>query len=221
MVYEEWYRSIVSDLPAGPGRVLEIGSGAGFLPLIIKDVITSEVFPVPGIQVGLDACHLPFGSASLRAIVMTDVLHHIPKVRLFLCEASRCIRAGGRVVMVEPWHTRWSRWVYTKLHHEPFRPDADQWEFPVSGPLSAANGALPWILFDRDRSVFEAEYPQWRIVAIRPCMPFRYLLSGGVSQRALMPAWTFSLWRAVENGLRSWNQQLAMFARIVLERRPA
>jgi SAM-dependent methyltransferase len=221
MVYEEWYQSIANDLPTGSGQVLEIGSGAGFLPQIIPEVITSELFPVPDIQVVLDACRLPLASASLRAIVMTDVLHHIPEVRRFLAEASRCVRAGGRIVMVEPWHTRWSRWVYTRLHPEPFRPNAEQWEFPATGPLSGANGALPWILFDRDRSVFEAEYPQWRIATIQPCMPFRYLLSGGVSYRGLMPALTFSLWRGIESGLRPWNRWLAMFAKVVLERRPS
>jgi len=220
MLYEEWYQSIADELPPQPGRVVEVGSGGGFLLRMVPDVIASELFPVPDIQVVLDACLLPFASASLRAIVMTDVLHHIPRVRLFFSEASRCIRVGGSIVMIEPWHTRWSRWVYTKLHHEPFRPNAAQWEFPASGPLSGANGALPWILFDRDRSLFEAEYPQWRIGSIETCMPFRYLLSGGVSHRGLMPGWTFPLWRGVENGLRPWNRWLAMFAKIVLERRP-
>jgi hypothetical protein len=52
-------------------------------------------------------------------------------------------------------------------------------------------------------------------------MPFRYLISGGVSMRTLMPAWTFGLWRAVENALAPWSRHLGMFAQIVLERTDA
>jgi len=110
-------------------------------------VITSEYFYLSGIDLVLDGGYLPFKDGSLKAIVMTDVFHHLPKPRLFLCEASRCLSAGGVVVMVEPWVTAWSCLVYTKFHHEPFHPDAKQWEFEASSPLSGANGALPWIIF--------------------------------------------------------------------------
>ena len=121
--------------------------------------------------------------------------------------------------MVEPWVTAWSRLVYSKLHHEPFRPDANEWQFPSSGPLSGANGALPWIIFERDRSQFEREFPEFKIEFVELTMPFRYLVSGGVSMRALMPGWTFGLWRRLEHRLRSQLSQLAMFAYIVLRKR--
>jgi hypothetical protein len=47
-------------------------------------------------------------------------------------------------------------------------------------------------------------------------MPFRYLLSGGVSQRSLMPNWSFPLWRNIENFLQPWMRHLAMFALVAL-----
>ncbi len=118
--------------------------------------------------------------------------------------------------MIEPWVTKWSTQVFQRLHHEPFQPHAETWEFPSSGPLSGANGALPWIMFERDRSVFEQEFPEWRIRTIRPIMPFRYLVSGGVSLRQLMPAWSFNLWLGLERALSPWMHRLAMFANIVL-----
>jgi hypothetical protein len=118
--------------------------------------------------------------------------------------------------MIEPWVSHWSRFVYTHLHHEPFQPESPVWEFPSSGPLSGANGALPWIVFARDRRRFEAEFPQWQIEHVRPMMPFRYLLSGGVSLRPLTPAWSFGLWSAAESVLGPWERSLAMFAQITL-----
>ena len=118
--------------------------------------------------------------------------------------------------MIEPWVTGWSRLVYGHLHHEPFRPQAEEWGFPSSGPLSGANSALPWILFERDRDRFEQEFPQWEVREIQLIMPFRYLVSGGVSLRSLMPGWSFGLWRALEKVLLPWMDQWAMFALVTL-----
>jgi SAM-dependent methyltransferase len=217
-IYEEWYQSIAGSLPLGKGAVLELGSGAGFLDEFIPGLITSEIFECPGIAVVLDGLALPFADGALRAIVMTDVLHHLPQPQQFFSEAARCVRPGGAVVMIEPWVTPWSRLIYTWLHHEPFRPEAAEWEFPRGGPLSGANGALPWIVFERDRAKFEREFPEWQVNTIYPIMPFRYLVSGGVSLRSLMPGWAFGLWRGLEKALYPWMDKLAMFAQVVLRR---
>lgn len=217
-IYDEWYSIILSDLPTEGGSVLELGSGPGFLKDHVSDLITSEVFSCPGIMLVADGCNLPFSEGSLRGIVMTDVFHHLPDVERFFAEATRCIRPGGSIVMIEPWLSAWSRLVYTRLHHEPFQPDAEQWAFPSRGPLSDANGALPWIVFERDRPLFETKFPNLQIRAIEPFMPFRYLASGGVSMRTLMPSTTFAAWRLLETALQPWMRSLAMFAAIRLER---
>jgi SAM-dependent methyltransferase len=220
-IYQEWYAAIVAALPSGDGPVLELGSGGGFLEESLPGVITSELQASPHVAVVLDGHALPFTDGSLRAIAMIDVLHHLPECRRFLREAARCVRRGGRVVLIEPWVSGWSSIVYSRLHHEPFRPDAPEWEFPRGGPLSAANMALPWIMFVRDRARFEREFPQWRVVSLRPIMPLRYLVSGGVSMRGLMPGWTFGAWRLLERALTPWMEQLGMFAHIVIERTDA
>jgi SAM-dependent methyltransferase len=220
-IYQEWYAAIVKALPTGNGPVLELGSGGGFFEESVPGLITSELQACPHVRVVLDGQVLPLSDGSLRAIVMTDVLHHLPESRRFLREAARCVRRGGRVVMIEPWVSWWSSLVYPRLHHEPFRPEAAEWEFPRGGPLSAANMALPWIMFVRDRDQFDREFPQWRVLSIRSFMPFRYLISGGVSTRGLMPAWTFGFWGVVENALMPWSDRLGMFAHIVLERTDA
>jgi len=217
-IYREWYASIATALPPAPGRVLELGSGPGFMKDFIPDLITSEIFSSPGVDLVLDGHHLPFANAALRAIVMVDVLHHLPRPRAFLTEAARCVQTDGAIVMIEPWASPWSGWVYRRFHHEPFDTKSPQWEFPAAGPLSGANMAMPWVIFQRDRKKFEREFPQWRIAEIRPMMPFRYLLSGGVSLRSLMPGFTFGFWRAIETLLNPWRNNLAMFTQIHLTR---
>ncbi len=217
-IYEEWYQAITTCLPPGEGAVLELGAGAGFMSEFVPDLIASEVFYCPNIQMVLSGLSLPLATRSLRGIVMTDVLHHMPQPRLFFAEAARCVRPGGVIAMIEPWVSPWSRFVYTRLHHEPFEPEAVSWELPAGGPLSSANDALPWIIFARDRQKFEQEFLEWRIELVKPIMPFRYLVSGGVSLRALTPGWSFGLWRQIENTLAYWSTELAMFAQIVLLR---
>jgi SAM-dependent methyltransferase len=217
-IYEEWYEAIARSLPDGPGAIVEIGSGAGFLDRRVPEVIRSEVFRCSNVQIILDARSLPFYSGALCAIAMTDVFHHLPDARAFLRETARCVRPGGALVMIEPWVTRWSTLVYRNFHHEPFEPQAREWEFTSSGPLSGANGALPWIVFERDAETFRREFPQWRLSERRLIMPFRYLLSGGLSQRSVAPAFSFELWRAFESRLEPMMPRLAMFALIVVER---
>jgi SAM-dependent methyltransferase len=218
-IYDEWYRMLAACIPEGPGSVLELGSGAGFLAEYVPGLVASEVFLCPGIQVVLDARQMPFSSGSMKAIVMVDVLHHIPDSRAFLREAQRCLKAGGSIAMIEPWFSTWSRLIYRHLHHEPFEPEAKDWSFPTTGPLSGANGALPWIMFVRDRVLFDREFQDLEIRAVQPFMPFRYLISGGVSMRQLMPAASFGLWRKLESGLSGWPHHWSMFALIHLKRR--
>lgn len=83
-------------------------------------------------------------------------------------------------------------------------------------PFLEANGALPWLMFERDWIQFEQEFPQWRIQIIKPFMPFCYLISGGMSMRSLMPGWTFGFWRGLESLFQPWINYWAMFAFIVL-----
>jgi SAM-dependent methyltransferase len=218
-IYEDWYDLLRTAIPSPPGAVLELGSGAGFVERVMPDVVKTDILPVPGIDAVADARQLPFKDGSLRAIVMTNVFHHVPDPAAFLSEAARTLRPGGVVAMIEPWATTWSRFVYRHLHHEPYDEGAMEWALPAGGPLSGANGALPWIVLSRDRARFQQVCPELEVVLVRPIMPFRYLLSGGVSLRGLMPSWTTGLWRGAERALAPASGVLGMFVFAVVRKR--
>lgn len=219
-IYKEWYQLVADAIPTGEKPVLEIGSGAGFMSDFVRDLITSDILRLPQVKLELDACQtLPFAAESLRAVTMVNTFHHLPNVRVFLAEASRCLEPGGALVMIEPWVTVWSRFIYTNLHHEPFLPEASSWQFESTGPLSGANGALPWIVFSRDRSIFQREFPDFQIEIINPFMPLRYLLSGGVSMRCLVPNSTFAFWKSFEDAASAIADVVGMFALVVVRKR--
>jgi len=209
---------LAQEVPSGEGLALEFGSGGGYAAQFIPGLVTSEVFASPGIQVVCMAQAMPFAGGALRAIVLTNVLHHISEVRLFFAEATRCLRPGGRILMIEPWVTSWSRLIYKYFHEEPFDPAVLDWEFTEIGPLSSANVALPWILFARDEKKFQEEFPNLKIEYVRPFLPFRYLVSGGVGMRSLMPGFTHGAWAILERLLEPHMGRIGMFAFLVVRR---
>ncbi|MFH1981146.1 MAG: class I SAM-dependent methyltransferase [Pseudomonadota bacterium] len=219
-LYRSWYEEIAGHIPRRVnGAVLELGSGAGFFKQILPGVITSDILRLPIVDVTLDAQRLPFKTASLKAVVMVDVFHHMPNVALFLSEAQRCLAPGGRIVMIEPWLTAWSGWIYRWLHHEPCLPAARSWALPEGGALSQANSALPWMVFERDALKWKATLPLLEMSHIRLHTPFRYLLSGGMSQPAFLPSGLFEMSCRVESLMRPFMDFWAMFATITLTRR--
>ncbi|HXJ04463.1 MAG TPA: methyltransferase domain-containing protein [Candidatus Acidoferrum sp.] len=217
-IYDEWYGMLAGELPPGEGRVLELGSGGGYCAHFIPELVTSEVFACSGVQIIADAQWLPFADRSMKAIVMTNVMHHMPDVNRFFAQASRCLRPGGKILMIEPWITTWSSFIYGYFHHEPFHPEAAEWNYSSTGPLSGANIAVPWIVFARDRGKFESIFPEFSIERISPFLPFRYLISGGVGMRSLMPGFTRSAWARLEHMLGSQMHRLGMFAFISVRR---
>jgi SAM-dependent methyltransferase len=215
-IYIDFYRQFAQIIQKPEGKVLvEIGSGGGFIKEVIGNVITSEVIELPGIDKVFSALDMPFEEAGVDAFFMFDVLHHISEPRKFLAEALRCLKTDGKIVMIEPANTALSRYIYKKFHHEPFDERAG-WELERTGRLSEANGAMPWIIFTRDREIFEKEFPSLKIVNIRNHTPLRYLLSGGLTLRQLVPSFAYMPIKCIEHLLRPFNNWLGMFQTIVL-----
>ena len=244
-LYIDFYKQFKKSISNSEEKVLvELGSGGGFIKEIISNVITSDVLELPNVDKVFSALDMPFEEASVDAFFMFDVLHHITEPKAFFREALRCLKVGGRVVMIEPANTLWSRFIYKNFHHEAFDTQAPEWScrgqakwelgprppwlgqaetgkagtLQESGPLSGANGALAWIIFWRDRKIFESEFPSLRIVRLRNHTPLRYLLSGGLRLRQLVPSFSYPAVKALEYTLSPINDLLGMFQTIELEK---
>jgi len=219
-LYTDFYRQFITAVPDFESKVIvELGSGGGFIKEVVHNVITSDVLEVPTVDMVFSALKMPFEDAGVDAFFMVDVLHHITNPRGFFTEALRCLKVGGKIVMIEPANTCWSRFIYKNFHHEIFDPRA-KWELAAGtqGPLSQGNGALPWIIFKRDRQIFEKEFPALRIVGIQNHTPLRYLLSGGLTLRQLVPSFAYPAVKAIEYVLSPVNNLVGMFVTIELEK---
>jgi len=204
----------------GGGLFVELGSGGGFIKEIIPGVVTSDILRLPGVDRCFSALNMPFESGSVDAFFMIDVLHHINDSRSFFKETDRCLKAGGKIIMIEPANTLWSRLVWSRFHHEEFDVKSG-WGFEEKGALTAANSAIPWIIFFRDRKLFEKKYPGLKIIKLKPHTPFRYLISGGLSYRQLLPSFTYKWVANLELLLSAFNKFIGMFYTIELAKRKA
>ncbi|UCG47714.1 MAG: methyltransferase domain-containing protein [Phycisphaerales bacterium] len=217
-VYIDFYRQFVKAIGEPAEKmIVELGSGGGFIKDVIPGVFTSDILELPNVDRIFSAAAMPFDNASVHAFFMIDVLHHIGRPRAFFSEALRCLKTGGKIVMIEPANTLWSRFIYKNLHHELFDTEAG-WELGKTGPVSHGNGALPWIIFSRDRKIFEREFPCLKVAAMRNHTPLRYLLSGGLTLRQLVPSCSYPLFKIVEYLLSPFDNLLGMFQTIELQK---
>jgi len=118
------------DLLDRRARVLDVGAGDGNLARSLAGLGFSEVVGVeyqpellalhPDRQrtVAGSATALPLPAASVDAVVVMDVLHHVPRADLpsALAEVRRVLRPGGRLFVCEPAQTTTRRVLDAALH---------------------------------------------------------------------------------------------------------
>jgi SAM-dependent methyltransferase len=216
--YEACYKKYEECLRLCPdgGVVLEIGSGGGFAKEKIPNLVTSDVIPYPNVDKVVDATQLDFKDDSLSAIFLLNTFHHIPDVEKFLKEADRCLKPGGRILIIDQ-HIGWiSKIILKYFHHEPFDPNTDKWSFNSTGPLSGANGALAWIVFQRDKKRLETLFDRLRMLTYRSHTPLLYWISGGLKSWSLAPKALIPFWLHFEKILLQISEDFGSFTDVEL-----
>ncbi|MDB5227078.1 MAG: Methyltransferase type 11 [Bacteroidota bacterium] len=220
-IYVDWYtdfKKYCEQQPAN-GKIVEIGSGGGFLKDIFPDVITSDILPLSVCDMQFSAHDMPFEDNSLKAIFMLNVLHHIPDNEKFFREAQRTLTSDGFIYMIEPATTSFSKFIYKNFHHEPFDENVSDWSFASKGPLSDANGAIPWMIFKRDYQKFKTLFPKLELESFNYHTPFKYLLSGGLSKPNLVPYVMYGAVSLIEKLLSPLSSRLSLFQTIIVRKK--
>lgn len=219
---EQFYgRLLAHVLPGAP--VVEIGGGAGYLREVDPTVWRTDIIPSSGIHCAVDAHALPFGDGVLGSVVGLDVLHHFSQPLRFLRETARALQPGGRLVLVEPWITPFSRFIYTYLHQETCDMTAQPWvdrpALPSDKLAFDGNPALPYLLIDRGRAALRTAVPELRLVHVERFSSLTYLLSLGFKPGSLLPEGLYPLAYRFEEVTRpAWERLAALRALLIWEK---
>src|SRR5262249_8734615 len=148
--------------------------------------------------------------------------HHFPQPERFLGELERVLVPGGGAVLLEPYHGPVASLLYKRLFSsEGFDKRFPSWQTPATGPMNGANQALSYIVFVRDRRRFEHSFPSLEIVHEAPVGNYlRYLISGGLNFRQLLPDMASGALAGVERAIAWCNRWLALHHVIVLRKVP-
>ena len=218
------YAQVARQLPPQTlGRRIELGSGPGFAREFIPGIELTDLVRAPWHDGEASAEALPFEAGSIGALVLFDVLHHVPSPRKFFDEAVRVLAPGGRIVMCEPYISPVSYPVYKFLHEEPLDMRRRSAGAARSGRRTRSVRLEPGdsdaVVRTEARSAFTEAFPALSIQRIQYMTGFSLPASGGFSHGPFLP---FALWSLlhrldgqVPSALMRW---MAFRMLVVLER---
>jgi SAM-dependent methyltransferase len=211
-IYTDIYRRMAA--ACAPGRTLEIGGGSGNFKLFAPDTVSTDITPARWLDLVCDAQRLPLADGSFANIVMVDVLHHVESPLLFLQEAQRVLRPGGRLIVCEPAITPVSGVFYRRFHPEPVDMSADPLASRAISPDKHpwdSNQATPTLLAGRYRSRLAAMLPGLTLTRLDRFSFLAYPLSGGFRDWSLLPHVLAAPLLRAEWGVRKIFGPLAAF----------
>ncbi len=199
---------------------IELGSGAGLMRQLYPEVITSDVKPLPFVDVLARGEELPFRDGSLRAVYGINVFHHLADTEAFFHELTRAVAPGGGCVLIEPHYGPAARLLFRHLFtSEDYDVHAPSWQrHDRDRPASDANQALSYVVLRRDGARWQERFPGLRLLADTPHTHLSYLVSGGVNFRQLVPTSAGRGIRRLERALAPLDPILALQHTIVIRR---
>lgn len=207
---------------AGEGLRVEIGAGVSLFKKYHPEILSTDIKAAPHLDRVVDALAMPFDAGTVRAIYGINCFHHFPSPDRFFGELQRVLTPGGGCVLIEPAYGPLARFMYRRMFDtEVFEPGQKGWDAAGGmGVMQGANQALSYIVFVRDRAEFERRHPGLEIVERRTLRNYpRYLLSGGLNFRSLVPGAAVPLLRAAEAAAAPLAGVLGLHQVIVLRKR--
>ena len=218
--FHRLFRALERRYFSGEGFLIELGSGASPVRDSFPEVLATDVVFSPSLDCVIDAQNMAFSDGSVKAIFGQNCFHHFPDPERFFEELQRILVPGGGAILIEPYFGPLAKWMYQRLFRtEGFDKDYPDWNAPVTGAMIGANQALSYIVFVRDHPQFRERFPNLKVVHMAPLGNYlRYLVSGGLNFRQLLPNFTIGLLKAVEHGLAGFNAYLALHHVVVLRK---
>ncbi|MGQ3321759.1 class I SAM-dependent methyltransferase [Pseudomonas brassicacearum subsp. neoaurantiaca] len=202
---------------------LEVELGAGIAPMrnSYPEVLATDIVATEQLDMALNAEAMSLDDHSARVFYGQNCFHHFPHPDRFFTELERTLKIGGGAILIEPFHGPFAAFLYKRLFKsEGFDMHFPSWETPSTGPMNGANQALSYIVFVRDRQAFERKHPGLEIVHQEICGNYlRYLISGGLNFRQLLPDALIPVLKVVEKLLYPLRRVLALHHIVVIRRK--
>ena len=219
-LYRHLCSLVMQDVTGNP--VVELGGGSGLFREFYPQVKITDINPFPGIDVRCDASKLPLKNDSVGSFVSIGFLHHCVNPRRLFEEIQRTLKPGGRFVLSDPAVTPVSRIIFKYATHEGLdmlEPPFEQVSRQAQHPLLEANIARACIIFEKNRKLFEQNFPGLRIVRIERHNLFRNIISGSFIMKSSFPEWMYPVVSLADTVLHPLNGLLGMLMKVVLEKR--
>ncbi len=220
-VYKHWASRIHQQLSQADGKSVELGCGCGALSHHL-DLLKTDIYKHAWVDEVVDACNMPYDNGQCANLVAIDVLHHLLEPMRFFDEVNRVLAANGRLIMLEPYISPFSYFIYRFLHHEPLDMKASPFERNTlidrnSGEV--CNEAIPTTLFVRSQKELSARWPELKLISLDFSDFLVYPMTGGFSHRSVLPArWIDTLIKSEDILLRKLGRLLGMRLLVVLQK---
>lgn len=202
------------------GIDVELGAGVFPVKMSYKNVLASDVILAQHLDAVFNAERIPFVDCMTRSIFCQNSFHHFANPDCFFDEAIRILKPGGGIVLIEPFYGFFASILYKNLFDSEIFDKNGSWKTEISNHMHGANQALSYIVFFRDRKLFEEKYPELELVFSRPIGNFlRYIFSGGLNFRQIIPNPLIPLLRVIEWILSPLHNLFALHYVIVVRKK--
>jgi len=223
------YSFIIKNIDANE-KGIEFGAGAGLSSFFLKDynIIVTDYCESEWLDIkNVNAEDSVFDDCSFDYIIMSNVIHHLDKPKLFFEEALRILKPGGRIIVIEPYSSILLKVFLAIKKHEQINytlnPLLKDYSFNrIAKTDIDGNNAVGRLLFE-DSTLFENQFPNFQVTykSYEECMVF--VNSGGQYVKSLyvpLPFFLLKLLNVCDRFLITvWKKMFALGLYVVIRKK--
>jgi hypothetical protein len=200
---------------------LELGSGVGFIKDFDQTIITSDVVSNQFTDKIIDGNQMPYGDNEINSIFGIFCFHHFKDPFNFLKDLEVKLKVGGVCILIEPYYGTLAKFIYKRIHQSEYFDQKESFDFKIKDKtaMEKANQALSYIYFIKNKEKFQKNFPQLEIVHTSIFGNYlRFIFSGGLNFRKILPDFLMSLIKIIENILFPLKKILGLHYLIVIRK---
>lgn len=219
--FHHLFKKLDQQFFSGKGAEVELGAGISPMRASYPNVLATDIVDAPHLDKVINAEAMDLADNSVRTIYGQNCFHHFPHPDTFLFELERVLIPGGGAILLEPYYGPFASFLFKRISRtEGFDKNSPSWETPDAGPMNGANQAVSYIVFVRDRSELERKHPSLEIVHEQRVGNYlKYVISGGLNFRQLLPDCMTSTVSFIEKLLWPLNFWLALHHIVVIRKK--